>query len=176
MVTQGITTAIHGEGESSGPVNDRVLATETDTAMRRIVSRFNGPHGFGDWLDYMVARGTAQNVGSFLGDGTLRVYAKGEEGGPLTPAERDTARAVIARAGLATWSIEGGGDLMDLASELRTQSGVEMVVPFGNALHVSGTDAAALERSLQRYATRDDLAVRRVAPGLEDVFIHLMPR
>ena len=46
----------------------------------------------------MVARGTSQNVGSFLGDGTLRVYAKGEESGALTPAERDTARAAMARA------------------------------------------------------------------------------
>src|SRR5689334_14395525 len=26
MVTQGITTAIHGEGSSSGPVNDHILA------------------------------------------------------------------------------------------------------------------------------------------------------
>ena len=98
MVTQGITTAIHGEGSSLGPVNDKVLAAESDTANRRRISQFGGPHGFGAWLDYMVARGAAQNVGSFLGDGTLRVYAKGEEAGALTPAERDTARAVVARA------------------------------------------------------------------------------
>jgi len=37
-------------------------------------------------------------VGSFLGDGTLRVYAKGEESGALTEADRDTARAAMARA------------------------------------------------------------------------------
>lgn len=98
MVTQGITTAIHGEGSSLGPVNDKILASETDTAGRRLITPFTGPHGFGAWLDFMVGRGTAQNVGSFLGDGTLRVYAKGEEAGPLTPAERDTARAMVARA------------------------------------------------------------------------------
>lgn len=98
MVTQGITTAIHGEGSSSGPVNDKILASETDTAMRRILPELAGPHGFGAWLDYMVARGAAQNVGSFLGDGTLRVYAKGEEAGALNAAERDTARAVVVRA------------------------------------------------------------------------------
>jgi dihydroorotase/N-acyl-D-amino-acid deacylase len=98
MVTQGITTAIHGEGSSLGPVNDKIIASETDTATRRLITQFTGPHGFGAWLDFMVGRGTAQNVGSFLGDGTLRVYAKGEEGGPLAPAERDTARAVVARA------------------------------------------------------------------------------
>ncbi len=98
MITQGITTAIHGEGSSLGPVNDHILAAEKDTTTRRILAQFSGAHGFGAWLDYMVARGASQNVGSFLGDGTLRVYAKGEESGPLSPAERDTARAAVARA------------------------------------------------------------------------------
>jgi len=98
MVTQGITTAIHGEGSSLGPVNDHILAAETDTAARRVLAQFTGPHGFGRWLEYMVARGTSQNVGSFVGDGTLRIYAKGTEAGPLSPAERDTARAAMARA------------------------------------------------------------------------------
>jgi len=85
-----------------------------------------------------------------------------------------TAAEVIARAGLSTWSIEGDG-LMDLAARLRTLPGVEMVVPFGAALHVSGTDAAALEAALGPLA-REGLALKRVQPGLEDVFIHLMPR
>ncbi len=98
MVTQGITTAIHGEGSSAGPVNANILAAENDTASRRILGQFAGPRGFGAWLDYMVARGAAQNIGSFLGDGTLRVYAKGHEAGALTAAERDTARAMVARA------------------------------------------------------------------------------
>jgi ABC-2 type transport system ATP-binding protein len=88
-----------------------------------------------------------------------------------------TAREVVERAGLATWSIEGDGtDLMDLALELRELPGVEMVVPFGNALHVSGTDARLLEGSLEPYVRREGLAIRQVAPGLEDVFIHLMPQ
>ena len=98
MVTQGITTAIHGEGSSLGPSNDKLLAAEENAASRALISRFSGPRGFGTWLDYMVGRGASQNVGSFLGDGSLRVYVKGEEAGALTPAERDTARAVVDRA------------------------------------------------------------------------------
>ena len=98
MITQGITTAIHGEGTSLGPMNDHLLAAEPDTATRRVLSQFTGPHGFAKWLEYMVARGTAQNVGSFLGDATLRVYVKGEEAGALTAAERDTMRAMVARS------------------------------------------------------------------------------
>lgn len=98
MVTQGITTAIHGEGSSLGPVNDKLLVAEPDTAARRVLSQFAGPRGFGKWLEYMVGRGASQNIGSFLGDGTVRVYAKGEESGPLTAAERDTMKAMVARA------------------------------------------------------------------------------
>ena len=98
MVTQGITTAIHGEGSSLGPTNDKILAAESDTSAQRILATFSGPHGFSAWLEYMVGRGASQNVGSFLGDGTVRVYAKGEETGPLTTAERDTMKAMVARA------------------------------------------------------------------------------
>jgi dihydroorotase/N-acyl-D-amino-acid deacylase len=98
MITQGITTAIHGEGSTLGPMNDKLLASEDDTASRRMLSGFTGPNGFSKWLEYMVGRGTAQNVGSFLGDGTVRVYAKGTEQGALTAAERDTMKAMVARA------------------------------------------------------------------------------
>jgi hypothetical protein len=49
-----------------------------------------------------------------------------------------------------------------------------MVAPFGAALHVSGTDRAALERALAPLAERAGTTVREVAPSLEDVFIHLM--
>ncbi|MBK6306708.1 MAG: D-aminoacylase [Gemmatimonadetes bacterium] len=98
MVTQGITTAIHGEGSSLGPMNDKLLAAEGDTAVRRVLSQFVGPHGFAKWLEYMVGRGASQNVGSFLGDGTVRVYAKGTEAGPLTVVERDSMKAMVARS------------------------------------------------------------------------------
>jgi ABC-2 type transport system ATP-binding protein len=84
-----------------------------------------------------------------------------------------TAREVIARAGLSTWEIEGER-LIERAPELRRLPGVEMVVPFGNALHVSGTDARALAAALAPLAAREGLTVREVPPGLEDVFIHLM--
>ena len=84
-----------------------------------------------------------------------------------------TAAEVVREAGLSTWSIEGP-ELIELASELRHLPGVEMVVPFGNALHVSGRDAAALEATIAGLRGRPGLAFLRAAPGLEDVFIHLM--
>ncbi len=98
MVTQGITTAILGEGSTPAPVNDKILALETDSATRALVQQFAGPHGFGDWLEFMARRGVSQNVGSFLGNGTVRVYAKGGAMGPSTRVEIDTMQAMVRRA------------------------------------------------------------------------------
>ena len=83
-----------------------------------------------------------------------------------------TVADVIEQAHLTTWSLRGP-DLLDIADQLRRSPGVEQVAPFGNTLHVSGEDAAALERAIApfRGGPHD---WRRIDPGLEDVFIHLM--
>ena len=83
-----------------------------------------------------------------------------------------TLREVIDRAGLSTWEIEGE-EVMAIAAELRAKPGVEMIAPFGNTLHVSGTDAGALRRSIEAVR-RPRIDVHEVAPTLEDVFIHMM--
>lgn len=98
MVTQGITTAILGEGDTPAPVSAIQLAAITDTADRRMSQRFTGPHGFGTWLDFMQRRGLSENVGSFVGSGTVRSYAKGASMSGFLPRERDTVRAMIGRA------------------------------------------------------------------------------
>ena len=98
MVTQGITTAILGEGDTPAPVSDKILANVTDTAARRMEQRFTGPHGFGAWLEFMAGRGISENVGSFVGSGTVRSFAKGQAMSAFTPAERDTVRAMVRRA------------------------------------------------------------------------------
>ena len=86
-----------------------------------------------------------------------------------------TIREVIDGARLATWEVESRGDgLMAIAGELREKPGVEMVAPFGNTLHVSGTDREALRTALAGLQARAGIEVREVAPSLEDVFIHLM--
>ena len=84
-----------------------------------------------------------------------------------------TAQEVIAQSGLQTWSVSGR-DLYGLAQELKARPEVEMVVPFGNTLHVSGTDGSALEHIAGEFQQRKDLQWRRVETGLEDVFIRLM--
>ena len=87
-----------------------------------------------------------------------------------------TANEVIAHSRLVTWIASGDVDLFSLAAELRSLPGVEMVVPFGNTLHVSGTDEAALDKSLAPYRERPGITWQRAEPSLEDVFIKLMER
>ena len=85
---------------------------------------------------------------------------------------RGTGDSVIAESGLVTF--EAQGPRADrLGRELAARPGVEMAAPFGEALHVSGTDRAALEAAIQPYR-RDPYRWTEVQPTLEDVFIQLM--
>ncbi|RME66788.1 MAG: ABC transporter ATP-binding protein [Alphaproteobacteria bacterium] len=86
---------------------------------------------------------------------------------------RGTAEEVVANAGLSTWVLEGRG-LAALADELRALPAVEQVAPFGNTLHVVGSDAARLEQSLAPYAQRAGMTLKRGQTSLEDVFIQHM--
>jgi ABC-2 type transport system ATP-binding protein len=86
-----------------------------------------------------------------------------------------TVDEVIANAHLATYTVTGP-DLAGLAERLKSLDGVDMVAPFGMALHVSGRDSERLDA-----ATREmrEQGPQHWAPGqatLEDVFIDLMSR
>ena len=54
--------------------------------------------------------------------------------------------------------------------------GVDMVAPFGTALHVSGRDAGTLKAAIAPLRRTGAQQWRRDAPTLEDVFIDLMSR
>jgi ABC-2 type transport system ATP-binding protein len=82
-----------------------------------------------------------------------------------------TVDEVIAHVGLTTWSVSGS-DLVRLAEQLRGQPGIQAVA-FGNALHVSSTDAAALERAIAPFR-HPPYDWRQIPSGLEDAFISLM--
>jgi ABC-2 type transport system ATP-binding protein len=85
---------------------------------------------------------------------------------------RGKAAQLIADCGLVTWRAEGEGAFR-LAEALAGAPGVVMASPFGQALHVSGVDAAALEAAIAPYR-RAPFTWRQVEPTLEDVFIRLM--
>jgi ABC-2 type transport system ATP-binding protein len=62
---------------------------------------------------------------------------------------------------------------VEVIEALASVPGVESATAFGQAIHVSGTDRAALEAALAPWR-RPPLDWREVKPSLEDVFIHLM--
>jgi ABC-2 type transport system ATP-binding protein len=83
-----------------------------------------------------------------------------------------TVKEVVENARLTTWEV-AGPRLMELAEKLRHAPGVRQAVAFGNTLHVSGDDAAALERAIEPFQV-EPYAWHRVSSSLEDVFIHMM--
>jgi ABC-2 type transport system ATP-binding protein len=85
---------------------------------------------------------------------------------------RGTADEVIDASHLITLNGEGRG-IDRLAGEIGKLPGVDMAAPFGQSLHVSGTDRAALEAALKPYRG-EPFRWTEVEPTLEDVFIRLM--
>jgi len=80
---------------------------------------------------------------------------------------------VVRTAGISAWRVVGPrtGQLMP---RIKTLPGVETAALFGSELHVSGVNAALIERSLDELKGEEGIAIERVPPTLEDVFIHTM--
>ena len=86
-----------------------------------------------------------------------------------------TPDEVLHRVSLSTWEVAGSpARLSKLAEVLEAREGIAHVTAFGNTLHVTGEDEAALQRAIDEYRADADLHWMRAEPGLEDVFIHLM--
>jgi ABC-2 type transport system ATP-binding protein len=83
-----------------------------------------------------------------------------------------TVEEVIDHVDLTTWSVSGP-NLIRLAEQLRGRPGVQQAVAFGNELHVSGDDAAALEQAIAPFR-KEPYEWQEIRSGLEDAFIHLM--
>jgi dihydroorotase/N-acyl-D-amino-acid deacylase len=93
-ITLGVTTGILGEGSTPAPLNPANLSGGASDLQRR----FAEPHGFDAWLRSMEAHGISQNVGSFVGAGTIRVYGMAEHMGAATGAALDSMRGAVRRA------------------------------------------------------------------------------
>ena len=74
---------------------------------------------------------------------------------------------------IAAWTVRGA-NLAAVAERLRGQPGVAQVTAFGNTLHVTGDDPAALEAAIDPVRSMPGLTWQRAEAGLEDVFIDLM--
>src|ERR1043165_3622923 len=86
-----------------------------------------------------------------------------------------TVDEVIDASRLTTFNVSGEG-LAELGTKLEHTPGVDMVAPFGTSLHVSGSEAAALESAIAPSRDSPPRPRERAEPTLEDVFIDLMSR
>src|ERR1700693_278200 len=95
-VTQGITTEVTGEGNSIAPTDEKAIAENEDIYRRYGVRP--------DWrtLEQYFAslerRGTAINLGTFIGSGGVRAMVVGRENRPATPEELHRMEALVDQA------------------------------------------------------------------------------
>lgn len=100
--TQGVTTEIMGELWTPAPVGGRIASPFSGRMLGG-----DGGHWadvarewfrFRDWLEAMQDRGVSLNIGSFIGGGTVREYAKGWDMGEPTDEELEVMRKVTREA------------------------------------------------------------------------------
>src|SRR5437016_3518614 len=92
-IRQGVTTEIMGEGESMGPLNDRMktrlVREQTDI---KFEIKWNT---LAEYLHYLEKRGISCNVASFLGATTVREYVIGLEDKQPTPEQLEEMRQLV---------------------------------------------------------------------------------
>ncbi len=95
-IRQGVTTEIMGEGESMGPVNDRVrehmLREQADIHYDIKWTTL------AEYLRYLEKRGVSCNVASFVGATTIRENVIGFEDKAPTPQQLDQMRELVAKS------------------------------------------------------------------------------
>ena len=92
-IRQGVTTEIMGEGDSMGPVNDRVRE-EMLREQRDIHYKVEWAT-LADYLRYLEKRGVSCNVASFIGATTIRKNVIGYEDKQPTPQQLDQMRTLV---------------------------------------------------------------------------------
>jgi N-acyl-D-amino-acid deacylase len=92
-IRQGVTTEIMGEGESMGPVNDRVREhkIQEQTDIKYDITW----NTLAEYLQFLEKRGVSCNVASFIGATTIRENVIGYEDKQPTPEQLDEMRALV---------------------------------------------------------------------------------
>ncbi len=153
-ITQGITTEVTGEGESIAPIDEKIIAENEDIYKKYGVRP--------DWrtLDQyfttLERRGTAINLGTFIGSGGVRAMVVGRENRPATPAELARMEAMVDQA-----MREGA-------------LGVSSSLQYIPNIYSSTAELVALAKVAARYGgayfTHQRSESNRLSASLEEVF------
>jgi N-acyl-D-amino-acid deacylase len=95
-IRQGVTLEVMGEGESMGPLTEQ---------MKRDMAALQGDIKYpirwttlGEYLEFLVERGVACNVASFVGAATIRIHQLGHADRAPSPAELERMKALVRQA------------------------------------------------------------------------------
>lgn len=95
-IRQGVTLEVMGEGESMGPLNERLKkqVKESQQGIKYEVAW----NTLGEYLTYLEKKGISCNIASFVGATTIREYIVGEDNRDPTPAELDSMKMLVKQA------------------------------------------------------------------------------
>lgn len=94
-IRQGVTSEIMGEGNSMGPLNDRMK--ERYVREQKDIKYEIKWNTLAEYLRYLEKRGVSCNVASYLGATTVREYVIGLEDKQPTPEQLEQMREVVRR-------------------------------------------------------------------------------
>ncbi|HPD31997.1 MAG TPA: D-aminoacylase [Phycisphaerae bacterium] len=95
-IRQGVTLEVLGEGNSMGPLNDKMKADEKE---RQGDIQYDIEWStLREYLDYLVRRGVSCNVASFVGAATVRIHEIGHENRRPTAQELERMKALVRQA------------------------------------------------------------------------------
>ena len=92
-IRQGVTTEVMGEGESMGPLNERMKKRMLD--QQHDIKYDIKWNTLAEYLRYLEKRGVSCNVASFVGATTIREYVIGLEDKEPTPEQLDQMRELV---------------------------------------------------------------------------------
>jgi N-acyl-D-amino-acid deacylase len=95
-IRQGVTLEVMGEGDSWGPLNDRMkVQLKNDQGDIKYDVKWST---LGEYLDFLEKKGISTNVSSFLGAATVRKYYVGYDNRPPSPVELDSMKLLVKQA------------------------------------------------------------------------------
>jgi N-acyl-D-amino-acid deacylase len=95
-IRQGVTLEVLGEGESMGPMNDKMKKDLMDS--EGDIKYKVGWTSLGEYLEFLEKKGISTNIASFAGATTLRIYTIGYENRPPSRVELDSMKILLGQA------------------------------------------------------------------------------
>jgi len=95
-IRQGVTLEIFGEGESMGPLNERMKQNMLE--MQGDIKYEIKWTTLGEYLEFLEKKGISTNVASFVGATTVRIYQLGYVNRPPNAEEMERMRALVRQA------------------------------------------------------------------------------